>query len=265
MTEWDAVTEVGCREQITRICDDALDSDGRERAWQALLVMVAPSLEKWALESRSLRRWNLANEDDARSVLVGVIARLRDRDHENLRRFLASLPVEDDGHADPELATLDRLGRLVGALDEGEPEAPAPASGTTPFRGWLITLVGYVATDHLRSRLGWSRRDDGGPRTKRDVGTDAPRLSSVPDSGARPPITDYLTLRRLVGEIDAFVSKFPDDMKRAFSLWLEDSEFTEIAVDLGITAESARKLVRAAQARLRKEFRGRWDAVRGAA
>jgi hypothetical protein len=278
MREWDADVDAVCRGHIARICDGTIAEVERESAWQALLVTVAPSIEGWALHARLLRQWNLATIDDARAVLVGVIARLRMRDHENLRRFQESLgPIEREGDLDPELSALDRLGRLAQALDEESaservPAGVAPVAGAaTPFRGWLLTLLGFVVTDHLRARLGWRRASgdgdgDGGARTKRDVGTDASPLSSVPAGGVRPPITDYLTVRRLVGEIDAHTAGFPEDMRRAFALWLADHDFEEIAGQLALeSAGEARRLVRAAQARLRKQFRGRWDALRGAA
>lgn len=62
-----------------------------------------------------------------------------------------------------------------------------------------------------------------------------------------------------------FVATFPESMRVAFDLWLHDHAFEEIAARLGqmdaeaASAEQARKLVRAAQARLRERFRADWE------
>ncbi len=100
---------------------------------------------------------------------------------------------------------------------------------------------------------------------KRDLNSDAERLRPSHAGAERPPITDLLTLLRLVKEVRAFIATFPEPMQAAFDLWLHDVGFAEIALRLELDggestpAEEARKLVRAAQARLRERFRADWE------
>jgi hypothetical protein len=114
---------------------------------------------------------------------------------------------------------------------------------------------------------GWSVvREPAAPASKRDVGTDAQRLHDVPEHGERPPITDLVTVRRLVADVQAYMATFPPPMREALELWLADHGFAEIAVRLSLDdAERARAMVRAGQARLRERFRGNWPALFGAA
>jgi hypothetical protein len=135
-------------------------------------------------------------------------------------------------------------------------------AGDTPLRAWLLSQLTWAIKDHVRQRYGWAQRgatgSDPGP-SRRDVNTNASRLADAPEAGERPPLTDYLALSRLLAEIEAYAAAFPGPMKRALDLWLEDHDFAAIAraVPLG-SADEARALVRAAQARLRERFRDRW-------
>ena len=131
---------------------------------------------------------------------------------------------------------------------------PADDAEQTPFRAWLLTLVRFVVNDHVRSRLGWVSESG---VTKRDLGSGADRLSSVPEPGGRPPITDWLTARQLLSEIDRATAAFPEPMRTALNLWVDDRTYGEIAAQLRLAdAAAAEKLVRAAKARLRERFRG---------
>lgn len=104
------------------------------------------------------------------------------------------------------------------------------------------------------------------PASKRDVGTDAQRLHDVSEQGERPPITDLVAVRRLIAEVQAYMSTFPVQMQEALQLWLEDHGFAEISTRLSLgDAAQARAIVRAGQARLRERFRGDWPALFGAA
>jgi len=94
------------------------------------------------------------------------------------------------------------------------------------------------------------------------VQSQADRLSEVPERGERPGYTDLLTLKRVVGEIQAHLDEFPADMRRALRAWLGDASYDDIATELGLVgADAARALVRAALARLRERFRGEWPDV----
>jgi DNA-directed RNA polymerase specialized sigma24 family protein len=101
--------------------------------------------------------------------------------------------------------------------------------------------------------------------TKRDLTTNADRLGPDHDEGERPPMTDYLTMAKLLEEVTTFMTTFPEPMRRAVMMWLEDTSFEDIAAILELApgarepVDQARALVRAGQARLREQFRGRWQ------
>jgi DNA-directed RNA polymerase specialized sigma24 family protein len=233
--------------EATRLVERVVS--GQTEAWRALLVRIAPIIEGWARGSRVLRCCRLSSEDDVRTVMVGVLERLADDDYANLRRFLSRTVVE----AEPEdlIAEVVRLGRLD---EDAEPERDDTVG--TPFRAWLIRLVDFVARDHARERLGWVATP--GEPTKRDLHTDAPRLDAAPEPAARPPMTDRLTVAKLVAEVREHIATFPSEMQVALGMWLDDVGLPEIAARLELADPSrARALIRAGQARLRERFRGR--------
>jgi hypothetical protein len=252
MIRWNAEVDERARALI-----DAVVAGGSDRlaSWRSLMALVAPHVEQWARGNRLLRRCRLAGEDDARAVMVTVLERLAADEHANLRAFRARQATADADAADaPDelIGALERLGRLED--DDSDVRAAAPPS--TPVMAWMLRLVDYVARDHVRRRFGWS--DDGGGPNKRDLQSDAVRLDAAPEAGARPPMTDKLTVSKLVAEVRAYMASFPDGMQRALALWLDDHGFAEIAATLELDdAEKARALVRAGQARLRERFRGR--------
>jgi hypothetical protein len=132
-----------------------------------------------------------------------------------------------------------------------------------------LRLVRFAAADYVQRRLGCAPATSGVSQpnlTKRDLGTDASRLGAENEPGERPPITDVVTLRALLREVTAFAETFPEEMQRAFAMWLDDASFAEIAERLEFESiERARAAVRAAQARLRERFRGRWPELPDAA
>jgi hypothetical protein len=96
-------------------------------------------------------------------------------------------------------------------------------------------------------------------RSKRDLVTGADRITAANEPSERPPITDALTLRRLLAEVAAFMETFPAPMREAVRMWLDDEPFEAIAAALGLDgAERGRALVRAGVARLRERFRAEW-------
>lgn len=257
--DWDGAFERRCVEAVERVCDGRLTQAEREQAWHELLVQAAPHVEEWARRSSLLRRAGLTSEDEPRAVLVVVLERLSSGGFENLRRFRAHCrprlePSEDDALASQYL----RLSRL----DEADDAAAAAVA--TPLRAWLLNVVAYSIKDHVRRRLGGRTPPpvgDGSPRSKRDLGTGAERLDSSHERGERPPITDALTMARVVREVSEFMgATFPAPMRRAVELWLDDTGFDAIGAELGVAGADARALVRAGQARLRERFRGDWDA-----
>ena len=250
--DWDLADEAAGVRLVVAVCDDAAPRAAREQAWHALLVQIGPVIEAWATRSPILRQARLANPDDARAVLTLTIERLAADGFANLRRVLARRPAPA-GDADQ----LDVLGRL--GDDDGSDDDRAATQ--TPLRAWLRTLTRYCERDQVRRRLGES---DG--HAKRGVTTDAAPLPTTGLPGARPPITDVLTMAALVDEVRAYMATFPAAMRTALERWLADADFDEIAAELALPdAARARALVRAGQARLRERFRDRMPAMFGGA
>lgn len=230
MTPWDADLERECTALVVAICSTSSSKAEIDRAWRELLTRVAPHIEGWARANPLLRRCRLNGDDDVRGLLIAVMTKLSQRDHENLRSFLAR---EDDG------------------------------GGDTPLRGWLLGLVRFAAQDHVKHRLGWhgpapEGEAEGRQGSKRDLGTDAARFDDLVEQGLRPPMTDMLTRQRLLDEVRAHAATFPPAMQSALEDWLTDHSFEEIAEKLELAGgpDEARALVRSAQARLRERLRG---------
>jgi hypothetical protein len=184
--------------------------------------------------------------------MVSVLERLAANDHANLRAFQKreARDAEETNDKDELCEQLERLGRL----EDDEP--PARDGADAPAKAWLLRLVDYAARDHVRRRFGWGQAGDG--PTKRDLHSDAMPLDTGAEVGVRPPMTDRLTVSKLVDEVRAYMASFPVAMQSALALWLDDRGFDEIAAELSLAdAEKARALVRAGQARLRERFRGR--------
>ena len=98
---------------------------------------------------------------------------------------------------------------------------------------------------------------DGAPN-KRDLHSDAGTLDDHPEPAARPPMTDRLTVSKLVAEVSQHIETFPAEMRIAVIMWLDDADPSEIAARLDLPdAGRAKALIRAGQARLRERFRGR--------
>ena len=252
---WDAAFERECNTAVQRILDPVASESTRQESWRSLLLLIAPRIEDWGQRSRVLAHWRLFGPDEARTVMVATLGRLRAEDHENLRRYRGRQAHTEEG-ADPQLDAVARLTQIDGDEVPSPPVAAEPADDTehTPFRAWLLTLVRFVVNDHVRTRLGWASESGA---TKRDLGTGADRLSSVSEPAARPAITDWLTARQLLSEVDRATAAFPEPMRAALNLWVEDKSYGEIAAQLRLAdPDAAEKLVRAAKARLRDRFRG---------
>jgi hypothetical protein len=195
--------------QLRALVEQVVNGRGpaRLRAWQELLQVAAPHVERWAAGHPVLRAVRLTSEDEARAVLVRVVERLQRGQHETLRAFLARGSSEDQGlraAAGPATGDLEALERFAAFATLGDDEEE-PA--------------------------------DGGAH--------------------RPPITDLLTLQRIVGELTRFMDEsLPAPQRRALQLRLDDASYPEIARDLGLARPAeAEQLVRAAKERLRVAFR----------
>ena len=162
MSAWDAAFERACHALVEDICAGPAATT-RERAWQRLLINVAPHVERWAARSPALRRTGLTGEDEPRAVLVDVIDRLCDRDFAALRRYLAyqrdaaaaERAARDEAAEHDEAGLVERLARLAGELDDPPATGDADLTAGTPLRGWLLLQTRFVIKDHVKQRLGW--------------------------------------------------------------------------------------------------------------
>lgn len=262
VTSWDASFESTCRALIVTIVEDPATQ--RAAAWQSLLVRVSPHVEKWASQSRLLRRWRLTSPDEAREVLVLVIERLMRDDYRNLRAFLerpGRAPERAHGDAD----SIAALSSLLDIAEQPDETSKDDVTGT-PLRAWLKRLVEYVIRDHLYARLGRadSKRAAEG-RTKRDLHTDAKPIAPSDIGVVRPPMTDVLTLRKIAEAVEAYAEqRLTPQQWQAVRMRRDDASFPEIAEALALASpDDARKLVRSGIERLRSHFHARWDELHG--
>lgn len=189
---------------------------GNEASWQKLWQAVEPRLYA------TLRRPNLLgrlsqSEDDCRSIVVEVMARLRANGYARLKNFVEAR-------------------RLCPTL---------------PFMAWLIVVAKRVAIDYLRAHEAYIDRrhveDASSPGAWREIGS-LPSDSQLP--GERPAYTGKGTAHELLAYAG---SDLPEDQRHALEAWLAGATFEEIAA--GGDAREAEKTVRAALQRLRRQFR----------
>ena len=192
---------------------------GDELAWQRLWADVGPRLERIAAQPRFLGRLG-QREDDRNNIVVEVMARLRARQFERLRLYLA-------------------------------------ARGDNPrlrFMTWLRVVAKRVGIDYLRGHPDYidRRREAGASAPGRwvEAGTLPPPSRGA---GERPPVTNRGTALELLRYAAGAI---PETQRRALELWVQSEPYDEIASRLGLGSPAeAEKTVRAAIERLRRKFR----------
>lgn len=191
---------------------------GNEAAWVHLLGKLWDEVDHRVKHSRLMGQLR-GSVDDRREVVSRVFARLRRNDLRALRTF----PAWRTRHLDK------------------------------TFADWLAILVANVIRDYVSERLG--DIDVSGAGLKRLINTLAESLDRGDDhAGAPPPgITNTITAAEVLA---AARSRLPQDQWLALNGWLSGADFAEIAAEHGWQdPELARKRVRAALARLRREIR----------
>ena len=200
----------------------ALAAGGDTAAWRDVWENVEPWLEKIVANPRFLGRLGQRDEDRA-NIMVEVMARL---------------------HADG----FRRLQLYV------ETRATNPQLG---FKPWLRVVAKRVGIDYLRGHQSYlDRRRDPQRGTAPGEWVQRGQMPSENRLGERPPVTNRGTALELLRYAAQSVS---EPALSALELWTQSASYDEIARELGITADEAAKLVRAAIERLRRRFRGGAD------
>jgi hypothetical protein len=190
---------------------------GQEGAWTALVTVLHPRIDAIVRASHSLGPLRAA-DDHCRTAATNVLAKLA------RNQYRALSLVEHWLVARPDKA----------------------------FDDWLTIVCTNVVREYVGQQLG-QRRDDGS--NKRWLHTLAAALPEGDDTPAvRAPLTDL----RMASEIMQFAAEhLPVEQVTALSAWLQQRDFAEIGKIAGLSDEHARggeRLVRAALARLRREF-----------
>ena len=191
---------------------------GDDAAWKELVSALEPHLSKMLRRSRTLGPMR-HNVDDCRAVMLKVLERLKKDDYRGLRLF------EPWSAANPE----------------------------KDFGDWIRIVMVNMARDHVSARLG-ARRDDEPGHNKRLLNTLASLLPDGDDHrlAFRPMITND----QLARELMEYAARELDPVQlRALRMWVEGASFEELASALDLPRpQDANKLVRAAVAKLRRQF-----------
>jgi hypothetical protein len=193
---------------------------GDDAAWKELVGQLEPHLIALLRRSRTLGPMR-HNVDDCRAVMISVLERMKKDDYRGLRLFqpwVAANPEKD-------------------------------------FGDWIRIVTVNMARDHVSSRLGdAARSDDGPPRNKRMLNTLASLLSS--DDDPRLAFRPLNTNDQLARELMEYAVRTLDPVQlRALTLWIQGASFEELAAELDLPRpQDATRLVRAALARLRRQF-----------
>ena len=199
---------------------------GDARAWQELTGVLFPVIEKIARRSNSMGPLR-SSADHCRNVATETIGKLA-RNGYNALALLAAWRAKN-----PAKTLMD----------------------------WLRIVTTNVARDYIEKQLGARRPgelpDDGAK--KRALHTLATALPPDDQSiGLRPRVTDQQTSRAILEYAE---SHLPANQIAALRAWLDQADYAEIATAAGSTesdpkerARYGEKLVRAAVARLRRQF-----------
>jgi len=193
-------------------------ADGDELAWQRLWAAIEPRLARVIAQPRFLGRLG-QREDDRRSIIVDVMARLRDHDFDRLRLYLAAR------RDNPQLQ----------------------------FLTWLRVVAKRVGIDYMRAHPDYldRRREADASRVGQWIDPQPlPPASRI--GGGRPGMTNRGTAHELL----RYAAELPEVQRRALELWVQSEPFAEIARAVGLTtAAEAERTVRAVLERLRRRFR----------
>lgn len=187
---------------------------GDDAAWKDFVTQLEPHLI--ALLSRSRTLGPLRHSvDDCRAVMLKVLERLKKDDFRGLRLF----------------------------------QPWSVANPTKDFGDWIRIVTVNMARDHVSARLGDAERGN-----KRMLHTLASILPG--DDDRRLAFRPMITNDQLARELMEYAARALEPVQlRALRLWIEGASFEELAAELDLPrSQDATKLVRAAVARLRRQF-----------
>jgi DNA-directed RNA polymerase specialized sigma24 family protein len=193
---------------------------GDEEAWSALWLYAEPMLLRLARSPRVSGKMS-ESEDDCRNVVVEVMARLRDAEFRRLKLYL-----ERRAHK-PDLT----------------------------FEPWLRVVARRVTIDYMRGLGEYiDRRRSRNPGSAAGMWVHQTSLTSTSRlHGVRPAITNQDAAMKMV---HFAYNELPADQIDALGRWIVGDRFAKIAEGMQLDgADDAKKLVRAALQRLRREFR----------
>jgi DNA-directed RNA polymerase specialized sigma24 family protein len=127
---------------------------------------------------------------------------------------------------------------------------------TLTLMPWLAVVAKNVGVDYLRAHPNFVATGNRAPSERRGELLDPqPLPPGSRGPGTRPQLTREISARQM---LDWARRNLPGDQCRALQLRIEhDKPDADIAREIGLaTAEEAGRLVRAAEARLRRQFRG---------
>ena len=196
---------------------------GDASAWKELVVRLEPLLIELLRRGRTLGPLR-HSVDDCRAVMISVLERLSKDDFRGLRLYLPWAEVNPD----------------------------------KDFGDWIRIVTVNIARDHMSARLGDAARSDDGPQlNKRMLNTLASLLPTDDDYrlAFRPSMTNLQMAREL---LEYAARSLESTQLRALRRWMDGASHDEIAGELELASpRDADKLVRAALARLRRQFGGR--------
>ena len=198
---------------------------GDPAAWKDFVAKLEPLLVQLLQRGRTLGPLR-HSIDDCRAVMTSVLERLRKDDFRGLRLF-----------------------RPWAEVNPGK-----------DFGDWIRIVTVNIARDHVSARLGdAARSDDEPPLNKRMLNTLASLLPADDDHrlAFQPAMTDVQLAREL---LEYAARSLESTQLHALRRWMDGASHDELARELGLASpRDADKLVRAALARLRRQFGGRAD------
>jgi RNA polymerase sigma factor (sigma-70 family) len=166
----------------------------------------------------------------------------------------SSRSLREVGHADDVVHdVVAKLVEKIGRADGRGAKFYVQWHGRNPdktFEDWIRIVTKNAIRDYLRQKLGPRNPTPGEPSLKRLLNefASSPALEEL---GVRPPLTAAQTAREL---LEFARTRLPTEQLTVLGAWLEGASFEDMEKEHGVTAEDARKLVRAAVATLRRHF-----------